>query len=343
MEELKKFLPKATDLAKKKFFSQNTMNEKEFEEYINKIDHMVKNKKKENKFIDLNLVRNNNNLIELEENDNENENKEENIYEKEENLETTTKKRGRKKTVEKKKNKVKEEVDIKNKEENKEELLTHEETINLSKKSNKDISNNNEIHKLFIKKKSKKEINFINEEVKHKNDDFLLPISINNTNNSNNINGKIMYDSYYKKDSNNKNNNKFNDYKIKKVNESELNRKSTMEEEFQNNDKKTINNLKRCRNNNMRYFDSKEVKYNIEIGKEIYPGPSYGEIDYKESHNCYFKKNSKNLEKIERKNSYKYLNRQSSYCNGEFPNIIPNVIHHNFNELHSLSNRASFL
>ena len=337
LEELKKFLPQATELARKKFYSENTMNENEFEEYINKIDNMVKNKKKGNKFIDLNLIRNKNNFIELEENKKEIENKEKIIYENEENLETTSKKRGRKKSVEKKQNKIKEEAY----ENNKEEQMTNEETVYLLNKSNKDINNNNENNNSFVTKKSIKEINFKKEEkVKNNDDYFIPPMNINNTNT---INNKYV-DNYYKKFLNNKNN-KNTEYKIKEVSECDLHRKSTMEDEFQSNDKKAINHHQKIRNNCMKNISSKKIENYIENGKNLSPFPSYGEIEYKESFNIYHKKKSKKEEKIERKNSNKYFCRQSSYGNNlaECNNILATYINHNVSGIQSISKRASFL
>ena len=62
LEELKKLLPQATDMAKQKYFAEKKMNEKEFEEYIIRIDKAVKNRKNGYKFIDLDSIRNDKNI-----------------------------------------------------------------------------------------------------------------------------------------------------------------------------------------------------------------------------------------------------------------------------------------
>ena len=94
LDTLKKYLSHGTELAKKKFFEEKKMKESELEDYINKIDNLVKNRKKGNKFIDLKLIKDNkksnNNLINI------NEDKEENNNEKDEDLETINNKRKRK-------------------------------------------------------------------------------------------------------------------------------------------------------------------------------------------------------------------------------------------------------
>ena len=94
LEELKSYLPLATDLAKQKFFNEKIMSEKELDEYVIKIDNMVKNRKKGKKFIDINIIKNSknfNNTIEIRENT------EEDIYSEEENVETAKKRRKKRK------------------------------------------------------------------------------------------------------------------------------------------------------------------------------------------------------------------------------------------------------
>ena len=100
LDTLKKFLPQATEMAKKQYFSEKKTNEKELEQYINEIDKLVKNRKKGVKFIDFDLLKNNkkgNNIIDV------NENNEENIYDKEENMSTAKKNKKRKGKKKKKK------------------------------------------------------------------------------------------------------------------------------------------------------------------------------------------------------------------------------------------------
>ena len=70
LELLKKFLPQATELAKQKYFEETKTNDKELEQYVNKIDNLVKNRKKGIKFIDFDTLKNNKknmNIIDIKE------------------------------------------------------------------------------------------------------------------------------------------------------------------------------------------------------------------------------------------------------------------------------------
>jgi len=110
LETLLKFLEKGKEQAEQKFFSENIMKKKEFEEYVNKIDILVKNRKKGKKFIDLSILKNNNGqdankFLELNEDEDEDgdEDEEEEYINKKQNMETPkkNKKRGRKKMEQK--------------------------------------------------------------------------------------------------------------------------------------------------------------------------------------------------------------------------------------------------
>ena len=104
LEDLKKILPQATEMAKQKYFAEKKMNEKEFDEYVIRIDKAVKNRKKGYKFINLDSIRNEKNINNKKNDINIIETDEEYEFEKKENLETNKKrKRGRKKKLENKK------------------------------------------------------------------------------------------------------------------------------------------------------------------------------------------------------------------------------------------------
>ena len=109
LETLMNYWEEGKELAEQKFFSEKTMNKKEFEEYVNKIDILVKNRKKGIKFIDLSILKNNgdrdtNNYLKLKENEDEDEDEEEENINKKQKKETPKKrkKRGRKKIEQKK-------------------------------------------------------------------------------------------------------------------------------------------------------------------------------------------------------------------------------------------------
>lgn len=301
LKDLKNFLPLATDMAKKKFFDENIMSEKEFDEYIIKIDNMVKNKKKGTKFINLNIIKNSKNTNKIFEIKG---NIEDNMDENEENVQTAKKqRRKRKKILNKIKNKQKEEkIIIKDDADFKEELITYEETINpitlkLDKKKDKDEVKNNEDdknknNKIFKSKKSKQKIIFKNEtqieekkeKPKSENDNFLSPYNkdINKPNN--------IYEINFINEINNKNKinvNNYNGYKIK-INEKEddTDSKASLEEmdkQIKNAEKQAISRHLKCKNISLnRSYDSKKIDNDINKGKIINPFISFDHLDIKE-------------------------------------------------------------
>ena len=67
-----KFLDTGLEEAEKKYLKEHPMTKKELEEYINKIDLMLKNKPKGQKFIDLNIAqKKQSNIIDINENEEE--------------------------------------------------------------------------------------------------------------------------------------------------------------------------------------------------------------------------------------------------------------------------------
>ena len=319
LEELKSYLPLATDLAKQKFFNEKTMSEKELDEYVIKIDNMVKNRKKGKKFIDINIIKNSknfNNTIEIRENT------EEDIYSEEENVETEKKRRKKRKKNEKNyiKNKE-EEIVIKDDGDLKEELLTYEETVNPTNfqiNKDKDIEGSHECktNTIFESKKSKKKIIFNetkNEDKKEeekenqrlKDDIFLAPLNkdINNNNNSYNYNN-IINESYNKKEINV---NKYNDYKIKRYNKEEdidgQDSEDEINKQIKNAEKQTIRKH-RIRNRFARkIYNSKKIDNDIEKGKLINPCISFDNLEHKETR--FGRNNSRYMNNYERKKSNK--------------------------------------
>ena len=319
LEELKSYLPLATDLAKQKFFNEKTMSEKELDEYVIKIDNMVKNRKKGKKFIDLNIIKNSknfNNTIEIRENT------EEDIYSEEENVETEKKRRKKRKKNEKNyiKNKE-EEIVIKDDGDLKEELLTYEETVNPTNfqiNKDKDIEGSHECktNTIFESKKSKKKIIFNetkNEDKKEeekenqrvKDDIFLAPLDkvINNNNNSYNYNN-IINGSNNKKEINV---NKYNDYKIKRYNKEEdidgQDSEDEINKQIKNAEKQTIRKH-RIRNRFARkIYNSKKIDNDIEKGKLINPCISFDNLEHKETR--FGRNNSRYMNNYERKKSNK--------------------------------------
>ena len=334
LDTLKKYLSHGTELAKKKFFEEKKMKESELEDYINKIDNLVKNRKKGNKFIDLKLIKDNkksnNNLINI------NEDKEENNNEKDEDLETINNKRkrkGRKKYIEQSKNK--EESKNKEQKNNIEVKKISNETINVnnSKKNtvleNNNNNINNNINKTFQKRNSKKKNIFKNEnmiETKNTNYSEKNIVQTNNNNDINNSNYKSML-------SNNKKISKdFNSYKIKPVDpnkmEEDVDSKDSIEElhlieQINNNDDKTIEQYK-SKHKYIRCYNSRNIYNRIKKGKNISPFISYDNIEYKEGNiNPINKKSNKNEEKIEKKSSkdFKYILRKNFFTKNSFGNI----------------------
>ena len=165
LDMLKKFLGQGTEMAKQKFFEEKKMKENELEDYINKIDHLVKNRQKGKKFIDINLARENkkrinNKIININESD------EENDYEKDRDLETIAYKRKRRvrQKMEYNKSKDKDKEDNKNKGEIiniKEDKRALDDNINnninnhTKKNNNNENDNNSNVNKSFQKKKKK--------------------------------------------------------------------------------------------------------------------------------------------------------------------------------------------
>ena len=129
LDMLLKYLDEGTNLAKKKFFGEKIMNEKELNDYINKIDNLVKNRNKGDRYIDLKILKdkkNNKKYIDIKEDD-------EKIIKKNQNMETVKKrnKRGRKKKSEKK-NEI---PNIFEKLNTNEETIQIKDNINLNKNS----------------------------------------------------------------------------------------------------------------------------------------------------------------------------------------------------------------
>ena len=229
LETLKKYWDKGKEQAEQKFFSQKTMTKKEFDEYINKIDILVKNRKKGKKFIDLNILKNNegrdaNKFLELKEDEDENENEdegEENINKKQ-NMETPRKrkKRGRKK-IEHKNLQKRQITTIK-------KAKSTEKTNDLSE--NKDLNDNNK-KGLEIKRSKSKIINGIS-----KDEDNTIK-----TDNSINQNKEENYIQNNKNDASNENNikrknsanNKSKEEKNKVKRESIISSKSTEIEDYE--------------------------------------------------------------------------------------------------------------
>ena len=314
LDILKQYLPLATEIAKKKFFDEKVMNEKEFDEYVNKIDNMVKNRKKGNKFIDLKIIKENkknNNILDINE---ENEN-----YENEANLETSNKKRkkrGRKKIE----NKNKDESYAREETVNKEELLTHEETINPINSNidqEKELNNNNSndsVNKIFKSKKSKNKIKFQNEsakeeKIKNDNDNFKVPNSVNRDN-KNNLN-KNYFEKQFNEDKIAK---KYNEVKINKnINEDDVDDNSLdeVDKQIQNMEKEVINRRKKFIKNYNGGITSKNVEYNMEKGTYISPCISF-EYEVKESNPNNFNRNNRiSRNKLEDKFDRKYsINRE---------------------------------
>ena len=327
LDTLKKFLPQATDMAKKQYFSEKKTNEKELEQYINEIDKLVKNRKKGVKFIDFDLLKNNkkgNNIIDV------NENNEENIYDKEENMSTAkkNKKRKGKKKIEQsiKKEKIIEIDSEKDETLAKEGLLTYEETLHSLDTKKRKISNNsdnnNNINKIFKTKKSKdknnifisenvnKEIDNENKETDNENkDNFLAPFN----------NNKINYNKIIENRAKTENNeDRFHDFKINKnIKEDDLDSKGSIEEIDKNlignkqiiekTEKATVNFYKFFRNGINRRIDSKNIENKIMKGKIYIPCISFENNEYFDSN--YMKNNNKNKheEKLEKMNS---INRE---------------------------------
>ena len=226
LETLMKYWEKGKEQAEQKFFSEKTMNKKEFDEYVNKIDILVKNRKKGKKFIDLNILKNNggrdaNNYLELNEDKDEDEDEEEENINKKQNMETPKKrkKRGRKK--------------IQQKNEQKKQITTFktakstEKTNDISE--NKDLNDNNK-KGLEIKRSKSKIINDISkdEEEPVKDDNCInqnkevnvIQNNENDTKNENNIKRK------------NSINNINNDEKDKVIKENIISSKSTGIEDY---------------------------------------------------------------------------------------------------------------
>ena len=191
--------------AKIEFLKNNSMNEKELEEYINNIDKMVNNKTKEEKFIDIQSLRKDKNNL----NDNiidKNENK---FIDKELDISKENKKVKIKENV--KNNKNIKEVENKEETENQEELKTYDKSINIiinndNKEIDKNLSDKNKKEEEKNKTLNKPEIssnknpfnNITNEKNIFPNNGLHnINYSINNTityninnnyNNNNNIN-----------------------------------------------------------------------------------------------------------------------------------------------------------
>ncbi len=208
LETLMKYWEKGKELAEQKFFSEKTMNKKEFEEYVNKIDILVKNRKKGKKFIDLSILKNNgghdvNNYLELNEDEDEDGDEEEENINKKQNMETPRKrkKRGRKK--------------IEQKNAQKKQITTFKKAKSTQKTNdlsdNKDLNDNNK-KGLEIKRSKSKIINGISkdEEKPAKVDNSInqnkevndIQNNKNDTNNENNIKRKNTINNKSKEENN---------------------------------------------------------------------------------------------------------------------------------------------
>ena len=314
LDVLKQYLPTATEIAKKKFFEEKKMNEKEFDEYVNKIDNMVKNRKKGNKFIDLKIIKENkkySNIIDI--------NEEKDNYENEANLETAAKKkkrRGRKKLEQ---NKNKDESYAKEETVNKEELLTHEDTMNpinsnidQDEELNNNINNNN-VNKIFKSQRSKNKNESLKEEkIKNDNDIFKIPNSVNRDN-KNNLNNNY----FDKKFNEEKKAKKYNQYTIDKnnINEDDADSNGSMAEvdkQIQELEKETIKNRQKYTKNYKGGITSKNVEYNMKKGTNISPCMSF-EYEVKESNANTYNRNNR----ISRRNSInrdiRNFNKQLSF------------------------------
>ena len=318
LELLKKFLPQATELAKQKYFEETKTNDKELEQYVNKIDNLVKNRKKGIKFIDFDTLKNNKknmNIIDIKENN------EEDIYNNEANLATPSKnkkRKGKKKLQESiKKEKIIDLDSDKDETINKEGLITYDETINsINSKKIKEINNDDEnINKSIKRKKSKNKNLFIseheNKEMINKNkDNFLPPI---NNNNSNKINYKRLIENNVKKENIE---DKFHDYKIEKnIKEDDIDSKGSIEEidkhignkQYENVvDKDTANWYKFFRNRINKRENSRLIENNIEKGKLLNPCISFENNDLNYKTNWFRRIKSKNIneEKFDKKISF---------------------------------------
>ena len=336
LDTLKKFLGQGTEIAKRKFLEEKKMKENELEDYINRIDFLVKNRTKGNKFIDISLARENkkrinNKIINIKED------KEENDYEKDTDLETVNYKRKRRTRQKIEYSKKKDKEDDKNKRQiniKKKKTLdenSNNNVINYTKKNDDNIDDNsNNINKNFKKKNSKKKNIFNNE----KNNDETKMINNNNANNdtdkkinqnnNNNNNNEI-------KEKNNSNNNyeklvkddklipkDYETFKVKRDTkniEEDADSKFSfhLQEQIINNDNAFIEQYKSMNRPYLNY-NSNHIYNDIKKGFNYIPIQSFDDINKR----YYNKKSCKFIEKVEKNSSKNVRNTNTiltrNYC-----------------------------
>ena len=304
---LLKYLQHATELAKKKFFEENKMNENELDIYVNKIDFLVKNRKKGNKFIELkslkeNLTKQSKNIIDI------NEKNEENFLEIEPNLETPKLKTRRRRGKKSDKKIIKEEsnINIIKGEEEKEKGKIINENIN-EKNNKKDDNKTNDINKnKIIQKKPSKNIVFKNEQLENektldKSDKNLLKlpskdIKKNSDDNfDNNKDNKLDLKLVQKLESNidnnidnsiNNNIGNYNSFKAVPFQGEANSEDESMEEidrQIKDAESRTINNHKSHANGcKIKNMNSKDINNRIEQGNALIPFMSFDIQENKE-------------------------------------------------------------
>ena len=211
LDTLLKYLDMGLEEEQKKYLKEHPMSDNELEEYINKIENMVKNKPKGKKFIDLDISnKNKNNINDNDNNTNANINDENNINDKNidinesedefnESLKKFSKKVENLETIKKVKKSAKnEEKEEKKKQTNNtEEWKTYEETFQIIIKDDKDKPKTNEKNN-NIEEKNNKNMSEKKNEIPNNNNDYVS----NNNNDKNNFSSgnnsnNVVNNNYY--------------------------------------------------------------------------------------------------------------------------------------------------
>ena len=325
---LLKYYKMGLEEAKNEFLKDRSMNEKELEEYINNIDNMVNQKPKEEKFIDIKILRKdenniNDNIIDIKEEKNENKTTEGKKY----------------LNKEEQKGKIEKNKDIK-----KDNLNTEEELKSCNKAINiiinqdeKEIPNNikedvKEIPKKILDKNSKLEVKNkeLNKPEINKNQNLVNNINKSNgkTNISNNgiqninysINNTITYNINNNFNNNNMNNNNNNNNIFNNINYNMNNMNN-----YINNPNESVNqNLSTNQNsiNNSSIFYPLTLKNN-----NFYSGSNSNLNTYKNMN--YFSKKSSDFSELILNNEHDQVE------NNQKQNEIATTPHEVFNLLNS--------
>ena len=309
------------DEAKKKYLKNNPITEKELEEYVNKIENLVKNKNKGEKFIELDNLRkiynkNLNNDIDINESEDEFNESLKKFSKKEQDSETIKKMKNNENNLneENRKQTINPE-DSKTYEETFEVVVKKDNTENINKpKIGEQVANIEEKNNINLKEKIKNECQRSNDFMNDKNNIY------NINNNIFNINSTINYNI----NNNNNNNNYNNNYNNNNLyNKSYFNIGNIAD----NNSNISTNITNFNHINNLFGFNNQRNNSNI-----------YNNSFNKFNNNFFLSKQSSNLSEHIKKNDHKAIenNEPKNISNQDVFQLLnayntPNYEYHNYN------------